>query len=289
MPVSRGDKKGGIESQHHSDHKRLDHKLPGSSGGKLPERGEDHPAIAALFNSIEYRREYLHYVISHNKQLTPHLAPLEMTLRNPEIELTRINIFHWLRQRHSAEAPINIEVLRAQGMPDIEAVIRKNGIYPLIKIQGMPMIIPNLRYSSPELVATGLLAFVKRSGKTMPTRLKIDAANPMSAFLPTKAGLLSVSCVSRRESLRDKLTMADWISLHEERRLKRDRGAGDREQREADTFFRRQTVTQNAKAEQAAEVKAAGKRPSKTATVKNLERNLKRGASIGICSSSLQP
>ena len=36
-----GDRKGGVESQHHADHAHLDRKLPGTTRGKRPGRGDE--------------------------------------------------------------------------------------------------------------------------------------------------------------------------------------------------------------------------------------------------------
>jgi len=274
VSAGRGDKKGGIESQHHKDHKKLDHVLPGSTGGKPRERGDDHPALGGFFNSYEYRREFMHLVIENNNEEVPDLAPAEMEISDPELRPTRINIFNWLRRRQTAEAPRDIDALRAYALPDVEAVIRKNGIYPLLNVLGTKVLLPRLRFAGAELVATGLLAEVKRTGKTQPVRIKLDQSNPDKGWLPTKAGLIPLTCASRRESIRNKLTLADWVSSHEDRLLARDAGRGARDQARLDTLERRKSTELNARSEFAAESKAAGNKPSKAELTRNIDQNL---------------
>lgn len=273
--AGRGDKKGGVETQHHKDHKLLDHKLPGTSRGKQRERGEDHAALYALHNAYEYRREFLLHVIDNNNEEVPELWPMRMRLSLPDVAPTRANIFNWLREQEgSSEVPFNEEHLRAFALPDVEAVIRKNGVYPLYKVLGTRVILPGTRMSSPELVATGLLSEVKRTGKTIPVRLKASDSMPDRAWLPTKDGMIPLRWAGRPERVLNTLSSADYIGLHEEWLLRKDARAQEYEQKDLDRIQRRGTVVQNAEAELKSELAALDRKPSKAGTVANLDANL---------------
>jgi hypothetical protein len=130
-PTMSGDRKGGIESQHHADHAHLDRKLPGTTRGKRPGRGDVLPVTQGLWNYYEYMRELIEHVVRHNSEVeVPDLAPDDMLLADPPIRPTRINIYHWLTDRGmNVSLPCDYEALRAFTLPDVNAVIRKNGIY----------------------------------------------------------------------------------------------------------------------------------------------------------------
>lgn len=274
-PVMSGHKKGGIESQHHSDHKRLDHRLPGSTRGKQRERGQDHAAHHALFNYYEYMVELIHHIVHHNtEELVPHLAPDDMLLADPPIELTRVNIYRWLCERRlNVSIPVDYEALSAFTLPEVEAVIHKNGIYLEAKIHGRKMLLPYLRYTSPELVATGLLSQVKQTGSPLHVRIKMDQSDLSQAWLPTKNGLIRIATSQRNKTIRTKLTLPEWISFWEEKILRSDLAKGKEEQERVNTVLRRMAVTTKAAAEVEEEVAAQGKRPSKKDAIRNLDKN----------------
>jgi hypothetical protein len=91
-PTDSGDRKGGVESQHRSDHAKLDHKVPGSTFGHRPKRGDILPVTQALWNYYEYMRELILHIIWHNTiEEVSDLAPDDMLLVDPPIPPTRIN------------------------------------------------------------------------------------------------------------------------------------------------------------------------------------------------------
>lgn len=103
-----GQSKSDVENQHHTDHKRLDHKLPGTTKGKQRERGEAHPAGDALWNYFEYMHEFLSMVIEYNNEEVSHLAPTAMLKEG--VAPTRINILKWMMERNMrADIPCQVE------------------------------------------------------------------------------------------------------------------------------------------------------------------------------------
>ena len=184
-PTFRGDRKGGVESQHHTDHKKVDDELPGyNHAGRHRDRGEDHAALSANWNFPEYMRELLlHWLWYNTEEEVPEVAPFDMLAAVPAIRPTRVNIFNWLREHdNTSEIAVAAEELEAFCLPDYPAVIRKNAVYLKLPVGGREMILPRLAYSSAALVASGLLQQVKQTGKSIQTRIKL---NP-EALLPAR-------------------------------------------------------------------------------------------------------
>lgn len=275
--VYRGDRKGGIESQHHADHSHVDSRLPGGTKGKPRKRGEQHPAIEGLLNYAEYMRELLKHIVWHNcGEEVPDLAPDVMLFEQPRIPLTRINIYTWLkRNRLDVSVPVDYEALRAFCLPYVDAVIRKNGIYLVSKIHGREMRLPRLRYTSQELVSAGLLAQVKTSGKVIHTKLKLDESDLSQAWLPTRGGMIRVTTSERDRTILQKMTFCDWVSYIEESVLQTDLTAGQREQAAFDRVLDRSVTVAQAKAEEKAELALLSKKPSKRSLLSNLGQNKK--------------
>jgi hypothetical protein len=274
-PTMSGDRKGGVESQHHADHAHLDRKLPGTTRGKRPGRGDDLPVTHALWNYYEYMRELIEHIIWHNSvQEMPDLAPDDMLLTDPPIRPTRINIYHWLTGRGmNVSLPYDYEALRAFTLPDVDAVIRKNGIYLEMKIHGRKMLLPRLRFTGSALVKTGLMSQVKRSGSPIHTRLKMDPTDLSQAWLPTKSGLIQVFSSARDTTIHSRLTLDEYVGFVAEKILEKDMRRGDVQQGQVDTILRRAAVTDAAHTELKAEEQQHGKRVSITSLKANLRQN----------------
>lgn len=274
-PASRGDTKGSVETEHKRMHAHLDHRLPGSTHGKPRSRGQAHPAADALWNYAEYMRELIRWIVWHNTvEEVPDLAPDDMLLSVPRIAPTRHNIYHWLdRKGLNASLNVDYEALRAFTLPDIEAVVAKNGIRLIGCIHGRKTRLLRLRYTSQELAQTGLLTQVKVTGKEIPTRVKMDPSDLSQAWLPTRAGMIRVTHSVRDQSINKNLTLDEWESYCEEQAVLTDLSAGDREQHRTDTILRQSAITESAKAEVKSALATLRKKPSRVALVSNLELN----------------
>lgn len=274
-PTMSGDRKGGVESQHHADHAHLDRKLPGTTRGKRPGRGDELPVTHALWNYYEYMHELIQHIVWHNSvQEVPDLAPDDMLLADPPIRPTRINIYNWLTDRGmNVSLPYDYESLRAFTLPDVDAIIRKNGIYLKIKVHGQKMLLPRIRFTGAVLAKTGLMSQVKQSGSPIHTRLKMDPTDLSKAWLPTKAGLIQVLNSARDTTINSRYTLQEYTEFVEERILEKDMRRGEVEQGQVDTILRRYAVTDAARAELKAEEKQHGKRVSITTLKTNLRKN----------------
>jgi len=276
-PTNSGDRKGAIESQHRSDHKQLDHKLPGSTMGRARKRGEDHAASNALWNYYEYIRELIWAVLEHNNQEVPDLAPIEMLREVPAIKPTRLNIFHWLR-RHGmvVETIVDPDALRAFTLPKVDAVIRKNGLYLEVPVHGRKMLLPRLRYSSPEFVATGLMSRVKVAGQTVRTAVHMDKSDPSRVWLPTKQGMIMLTLATTDSNLKQQVTLEDWIDHIGVRLLAGDLQTAAGDQKKMAKVLRREAITESAKAQLAEETKKMARPPSKASHKRDLRVNRDR-------------
>ncbi|MDO8777852.1 MAG: hypothetical protein Q7K57_55860 [Burkholderiaceae bacterium] len=266
-----GDRKGGVESHHHADHKRLDHRLPGTTHGKQRERGDDHPAVNALWNYSEYMHEYILEVLRHNNEEASHLAPVAMLSENPPIKPTRLNILKWLRAKGmSVEIPCDSEAMRAFMLPDFTAVVRKDGVHLMAKVLGHNIVVPRLRYMSDELLATGLLTKVKTEGVTIKTTLKMDGADLTQAWLPTKIGMIKLQCCA--DDMHG-IPLIDWLQHIERSTLNGDLNKETMEQEATDKEERRAAKTAKATRELKAEISQLKKAPSKASLTKHLMAN----------------
>lgn len=274
-PTDSGDRKGGVESQHRSDHAKLDHKVPGSTFGHRPKRGDILPVTQALWNYYEYMRELILHIIWHNTvEEVPDLAPDDMLLVEPPIPPTRINIYKWLTQRSMNKTlPINYEAMKAFCLPDVDAVIRKNGISIEAKVNGRKQVLPRLRYTGDDLVRTGLMSQVKRTGSPIHTRIKMDTSDLSRAWLPTKAGLIEIRHSLRDTTINTKLSLSEWIAIIEDRATRHGLMQGEIDQRNVNTLVRRQSITDKAKATLQAEIKERGKAPSQAELKAGLRAN----------------
>lgn len=275
-PVHRGDRKGSVETQHHTDHKKLDHKIQGSTKGKRRERGEQHPAAEALWNYHEYMGEQIRHVLDHNNvQEVPDLAPTDMLLECPDVKPTRLNIYKWLVSKNMvADVPVDVEIFRAFTMPDWPAVLHKNGVYIKANVLGRQIRMPRLRYSGKALIATGLMSRVKQSNRPMDVTVKLDQEDLSRAWLVTPHGLIEMQLQVKDSTFIKKMTMTDWIDMIAEATLNRDSEKGERDQYDLNRLLRKEAISTSARKELREEEKALGGRPSKQSLKKDLRANL---------------
>ncbi|MCO5357772.1 hypothetical protein [Acidovorax kalamii] len=274
-PSMRGDAKGGVEAEHDRMQSYLDHKIPGTTHGRSRKRGEVNPASEALWNYSEYMSELIKYIVWHNcEEEVPNLAPDGMLLAIPSIKPTRINIYHWLtRQGLNVGLNFDYNDLRAYTLPDIQAVICKNGIRLIGKVHGRKMRLLRLRYTSEALAKTGLMEQVKLTGKDIPIMLKMDATDLSQAWLPTRNGLIRVLHSARDKIINKNLVLDEWITYCEDQVIRNDLSNNERDQQGADKVQRFAALTDSARADVRAEIAMLNKKPSLVSLVSHLDQN----------------
>lgn len=274
-PIGQGAAKGSVETEHQRIHADLDHRLPGNTQGRPRARGQTHPAAEALWNYGEYMRELILWIVWHNtEEEVPDLAPEDMLLSVPPIAPTRYNIYRWLCSK-GLDVSLNVDydALRAYTLPDVDAVIAKNGIRLIGRVHGRNTRLLRLRYTSPALASTGLMTQVKETGKEILTRVKLDPTDLSQAWLPTPNGMVRVTHSVRDKAINSNLTLEEWVLYCEEQAVLNDLKAEGREQHRADFIMRQEATTSLAKDEVNSALAALQKKPSRAALVSNLERN----------------
>ena len=266
-----GQSKSSVETQHHTMHKKLDHKLPGTTHGKRRERGEKHPALEGLWNFSEYMREFLLALIEYNNEEVEHLAPTQMVIEG--VRLTRINILKWMQERNMrADLPYDVARLRAFTMPPTNAVMTKRGIRLLMPDGRSHM--PDIRFYAPELQDSPQFreALDKNNGVTITIRKSETDMSRVWFALPD-GGLTGIPNVSSDEDLKEMGTFVDFVQRAKERALAKDMQRGDEDQQGLENLLRRGAITNRGKAELTYELAEQPKKPSKKSTVGGLRRN----------------
>lgn len=256
-----GDSKGDVESQHHTDHKRFDHRVPGSTRGKQRERGEPHPADLALWHYFEYMRELLLYIIEYNNSEVRERAPTEMIIAG--VRPTRLNIFRWLRDHNQrADIPFDVDQLRAVTLPEWPAVMQHNGI--IVKTADGAKNIPGLRFFSEALRDDHRFKHANTSRAVVPISIRFKPESLGEIWLPTSRGLLRIPNVTSDERLRREGTLQDLLDHMKSEDVRRDQAKQADDQAELDTVIRREGITATATREAVEELKSMQKKVSKS-------------------------
>lgn len=241
-----GQSKSLVETQHHTDHKALDHKLPGTTRGRQRRRGETPPSDGALWNYYEYMHEFILATIAHNDEEVPDLAPLDM--RRAGVRPSRLNVFLWMRDHGMrADIPCDLGQLRAFTLPDHKAVMRRDGIHLLMEQGGRR--IPGHRYFSDDLTAHPLWRQARRRGSFLKLTVKLDLQNLSHVWLPTEKGLLRIPNVQAEQALLEGMTFVEMTDEMAVQDLISDSNREARDQRGLDTLVRRGEITRNAERE----------------------------------------
>lgn len=265
-----GQSKSDVENQHHTDHKRLDHKLPGTTEGKRRERGEGHPADDALWNYYEYMREYLLMIIEYNNEEVPHLAPTGMVKEG--VAPTRINILKWMMARNMrADIPCNVNQLRAYTLPSRRAVMTKTGIRLLMPdgTRHMPM----LRFFAPALEKSHQFEDAVRKGGSVKIAVKYKDNDLSHIWFSLPSGLTRIPNVASDEEFMREATYVDCIQWAESEDIRKDRRRQEEQQGNLDSILRREGTTCRARKEVKEEVSALPKKPSKKESRSDLRKN----------------
>lgn len=266
-----GQSKSDVETQHHTHHKELNHKLPGTTLGKRRERGERHPALEAIWNYAEYMHEFLLMVIEYNKEEVAHLAPTEMLTEG--VRPTRINILKWMMEKNMrADLPYDLERLRAFTMPPTKAVMTKRGIRLLMPDGRRQM--PDIRFYAPALQDSPQFkeAFAEDNAVNITIRQSETDTSRVWFALPDH-GLTSIPNVSSDEDMKEKGTVVDLVQWAGERDVAKDMRRGDEEQQALNKLLRRQATTNRGKAEMAKELALQEEKPSQKNMVGGLRKN----------------
>jgi hypothetical protein len=265
-----GQSKSDVENQHHTDHKRLDHKLPGTTSGRQRERGEAHPADDALWNYHEYMREFLLMVIEYNNEEVPHLAPTAMLKEG--VEPTRINILKWMMARNMrADIPCQIDHLKAYTLPSKAAVMTKTGIRLLMPDGNRH--VPQIRFFAPTLLKSPVFADAVKNGRSIDIKVKFRDDDLSHVWFTLPSGITRIPNVSSDDDFLREGTYVDHVLWTESEDLRKDKQGPAKAQKKLDTLLSREATTTRAKKEAQDELATLSKKPSKKESRSELRKN----------------
>lgn len=261
--------KGDAEAQHNTDHKMLDHKIPGSNRGKRRKRGMPNALDDALWNHYEYMHELLLHIIDYNNTEVSRLAPTAMKIAG--IRPTRINIFKWLRDHdQAADLSCDLEHLRALTLPLWPAVMQHNGI--ILKSPDGKRNLSDLRFHCDELKNDHRYVKARRERVCLPIEVRCNGNDLEAIWFASEGCLRRVPNVLSDNKLIREATVADLLDYMEsEDQHKRD-AAGDEQQAKLGRVVEREAKTDTARTQARAEAARSGK-PSKKKQRENLRQH----------------
>jgi len=267
-----GASKGIVESQHHTNHRRFDHCLPGTTHGKQRRRGEPHPADSALWNYGEYMHALLRWIIDYNREeVEEHLAPTAMLKAG--LRPTRINIFKWLRD-HGQRADIASDLgqLRALTLPEWPAVFHYNGI--VLKSADGSRNLEGLRFFCEELRDDPRFARANQERITVPAFVRFEPEHIAQLWLPSSRGLICVPNVESDREAKNSDTVADMEHRYVLDAPNRHKVAVEQDKQRLERLLLNDAISTNASREARAELQTGEKKVSKTSQRKNLRKNV---------------
>jgi len=120
--------KAAVESEHHSMHRRYEHRLAGSTQGRRAQRGERDPAKDACLTPFEFMRDFIRETLRFNNQAYAPPEFLEMV--KDGVGPTRKEQILWCREKgYAASGFGSIDSLRIRCLPKMKASIGVDGIH----------------------------------------------------------------------------------------------------------------------------------------------------------------
>ncbi len=261
--------KSPLESDHQKKHRRVDHRTPGSTMGRVSKRGEPSRAELARLNFPEYMALLIKDILYHNNEEIIELPTLEM--RRAGVEPTRRGVILWMKQNgYVASAPRTLDNLRVRCLPALKGVIHQDGVHLLDPTTKTRRLIPNLVYRS-EWLNRHVLSTHKAAKNVT---LHLDPSNPSESWIHLE-GLHKIELITHDPEMRE-LTLLDWLTLMHDDRLNGYLGRVARTQAAVNRIEEVRRATARADKERKAEMHALaedGKVPSKTALRKGISKN----------------
>jgi hypothetical protein len=276
-----GESKPNVESQHKSDHVRLDHKLSGTTHGRQKKRGEKEPQSKALLNYYEFMHLQLTHYLRWNDELVPERAPIAMLKQG--IEPTRINIFKWYRDTHQiSQRDLDVTSLQAFTLPEWPAVIKEDGIH--LKSEDGTRTLRHVRYYSPALKEDRRFKTAASRRISLNLSVRVDSTDISKIYVPIDNRICEIPNVTNSDPERMKGGLADLIDstdaiLNSERKRE-----PSRQQQEASASFERGQIESDAKRQKTKALEKS-KDVSRSTTRDSLRQNSKQESANVIAQS----
>lgn len=261
--------KGPLESGHNSQHRRVDHRQPGSTMGRRKKRGEPHRAELALLNLPEYMAQLIGHILYHNNEEIIELPTVEM--REAGVEPTRRGVIQWMNQNgYVSSAPKNLDTLRVKCLPTLPGVIDKDGVHLFDPTSKTPRRITRLVYRSSWLDRNVLASFKRVVAVTV----NIDPSD-LTRIWVNREGLRELRLITNDPDL-GKLTLAECLIDGVEDRARRHKVHAVEVQAGANRTATRDGSVKGAKKDRDAEardLRARGTMPSRSARRRGVRQN----------------
>jgi putative transposase len=273
VQAGRAELKPVPEAGHRRFHKMLDHKIAGTTRGRRKERGEAASAISACWTYWQYMRELLLAIIYHNTEAdASHLLTVEM--RRDGVAPNRAAIHQWAIQKsYVASLPVDINHLRIRLLPKIQAVVRPNGIFLLRPDRDNKReLVRGARFVGPRAVQ---LLWFEKARRTGPFDITVyhDPYDLEKIWFVDGAGTHDLINVVKDSVLIREGTLPDVVSIQDDDRLQRLLHQDESEQQETNFVIDRYEKNETNKKAKRDEVKATGRRVTKTEMTSNIAKN----------------
>lgn len=251
------ERKNGVESTHFQLQAGATHELPGSTQGRIRQRGDEDPAKDACLTHAEYMHHAIRWILYHNNvQRVEHLLTLEM--RRDKVEPTRAAILKWMiANGYVVSDSPNMTQIRRLCLPRLRAKVSAKGITVFDPTSKDTRYIPNLIYNSNALRETGLTD----QGYAADVWVHLNPNHLGKVWLLHREGLVEADLQTHDAELAD-LTLCEWLQIAENDRLKRYLTSGKRLEVLANDGTARYDSAKEAKAAKARQKKKEAESPT---------------------------
>jgi len=221
----RADRNSPSEGGHHARHAGIDHKLPGTTYGRRPKRGETLPIRKALLSLFGYERllwQWMHW--ANTKQRVPHLVPTEMkrALAGQAFNPTRIEIYRWAeREGYVSKRPVNALYLRSNLLPTYTASVQRNGLVLHRPGSGNRVELLNDALFSSDYIEQSCLYHNFAPNEPRHVEVRVDPNDLSEILLVDAQGIHTIPNISRDVIVAREYYVADLIASNEANRLNR--------------------------------------------------------------------
>lgn len=221
----RADRNSPSEGGHHARHAGIDHKLPGTTYGRKPKRGEVLPIRNALLSLFGYERllwQWMHW--ANTKQRVPHLVPTEMkrAMAGRSYNPTRIEIYRWAeREGYVSKRPVDELYLRSNLLPTYTASVQRNGLVLHRPDTGNRVELLKDALFNSEYIEQSCLYHNFAHNELRHVEVKVDPDDLSEILLVDSQGIHPISNISRDVIVVREYYVADLIASNEANRLNR--------------------------------------------------------------------
>ena len=286
----RSERKGPVEGGHHSIHRLVDNKGDGWTHGRQRERGENHSAIAACWTWFEYMRELLRAIVYYNchHDATDFMSrhPFRTEMRRDGVAPNRAAIYAWCVKNNRISSPaMDIDLLRAKLLPEMNAVVRQNGVFLLRPDRGLKNeVVLGHRFSGPRAME---LNWHRGGVKSFVVKVRVDPDNLERIWYLDELGIHPLTNLSNDILLLREGTMHDSLAMQDEQNVARIVDKSVQDQAASDLLFGILDVNLRARAAKRDEINSLGRKVTKTELRSNISEN--RAEEAGLIGKLIDP